>query len=178
VRAFSLAFLGELVGARGLRGALRLRGGVDGPETLAGVTRLYLRREGEAAPGRSFALEAVAAGRAGELVLSLAGVAEREAALALRGCLAFAECAELAPLAAGEWREHELVGCSVEAEDGSPLGRVRGIWRTGGPDVLVVEAEGGREHLVPAAFLRAVDLAARRAVVEVLPGLLDPGEEA
>jgi 16S rRNA processing protein RimM len=166
------------VGTRGLRGALRVRGGVDGPETLAGVTQLQLRCAGEAAPGRSFALEAVAAGRAGELLLNLAGVAERDAALALRGCLAYARAAELPPLPAGEWREHELVGCAVEAVDGRPLGRVRGIWHTGAPDVLVVEAEGGREHLVPAAFLRAVDVAARRAVVELPPGLLEPGEEA
>ena len=64
----------------------------------------------------------------------------------------------------------------MEAEDGTPVGVVTGIWETGAPDVLVLEAEGGGERLLPAALLRRVDVEARRAVVELLPGLFDePG---
>jgi ribosomal 30S subunit maturation factor RimM len=58
------------------------------------------------------------------------------------------------------------------AEDGAPVGRIRDIWRTGAPDVLVIEDAAGREVLVPAALLRRVDVAGRLAVVDLLPGLL------
>ena len=35
------------------------------------------------------------------------------------------------------------------------------------------ECEGDREHLIPAALMRDVDLEARRVVAEILPGLLE-----
>ena len=55
------------------------------------------------------------------------------------------------------------------------VGEIRGIWETGASDLLVIAAPGGREHLVPVALLRDVDLAAGRVVVELLPGLLEDG---
>jgi 16S rRNA processing protein RimM len=53
---------------------------------------------------------------------------------------------------------------------------VKEIWETGAHDVLVVEGEDGRRVLLPAAreFLREVDVAGRRVVIDVIPGLLDP----
>jgi 16S rRNA processing protein RimM len=58
---------------------------------------------------------------------------------------------------------------------------VRELWETGAHDVLVVEEGGGRVHLIPAAeaFLRLVDPAARRIVIDPPPGLLadDPKAE-
>ena len=42
----------------------------------------------------------------------------------------------------------------------------------------MVAAADGREHLVPAALLRDVDLAARRVVVELLPGLIGDASPA
>jgi 16S rRNA processing protein RimM len=83
------------------------------------------------------------------------------------------QAAELEALPAGEYYGYQLVGCRVEGQDGVPVGTVREIWETGGPDLLIVEGEGGREHLLPAALLREVDVEGRRAVVELLPGLLD-----
>ena len=71
------------------------------------------------------------------------------------------------------WRAGtELLGCRVESEQGQALGRIRDIWRTGAPDVLVIEDARGGELLVPAALLRRVDKAERLVVVELLPGLL------
>ena len=57
---------------------------------------------------------------------------------------------------------------------------MRELWETGAHDVLVVEESGGRVHLIPAAepFLRLVDPAARRIVIEPVPGLLADDPEA
>jgi 16S rRNA processing protein RimM len=108
--------------------------------------------------------------------LRLRGVADRDAAEALRGLLVLAERELLPPLAEGEHYWFELIGCRVETTAGEPIGSVREIWETGAHDVLVVEAEDGTRRLVPAAqeLLKEVDIEGRRVVVEPIPGLLDP----
>ncbi len=149
---------------------------------LEGIPRLILAGEpgeggggGAAGEGQEvcYAVESVAPGRRGELRVALEGVEDRDAAEALRGRRVLVEAAELEALPAGEYYGYQLVGCRIEGQDGALVGTVREIWETGGPDLLVVEGEGGREHLLPAALLREVDVEGRRAVVELVPGLLD-----
>jgi 16S rRNA processing protein RimM len=147
-----------------------------GPEVLERVPRLILAGEpGEAVAGPEvcYPVESVAPGRRGELRMALEGVEDRDAAEALHGRWVLVETAELESLSAGEYYGYQIVGCRVESQDGMPVGTVREIWETGGPDLLVVQGEGGREHLLPAALLREVDVEGRRAVIELLPGLLD-----
>ena len=153
--------MGRVSGAHGVKGQLRIGLDADDADTLRDVTRLVLAGERPDAPDSRYEIESLGAGRAAE---------------ALRGREVFVAKAELAPLAEGEHYGHELIGCRLEDESGAPLGQVRDIWATGAPDVLIVDGEDGREHLIPAALLREVDPAGGRAVVEVLPGLLDPEE--
>ena len=171
-----LVSLGRVTAPHGVRGQLRLRIDSDDPETLLGVTRLVLAGERPDAPESSYEVESLAPGRAGELRATLRGVTTREAAEALRGREAFARADELAPLPEGEHYGHELIGCRLEDEHGALVGHVRDIWSTGAPDILIVDAEDGRERLVPAALLKDVDVAGRRAVAEIPPGLFDPDE--
>ncbi len=83
----------------------------------------------------------------------------------------------LEPLAPGEYYGYQLMGCRVERVDGREIGVVRDIWPTGEANVLVIEGEGGVEHLIPAAeeLLREIDIEGRRIVVDVIPGLLESG---
>ncbi len=55
---------------------------------------------------------------------------------------------------------------------GEVVGRVTGLYETGGVDVLVVTGERG-EKLVPLAPYVTVDREARRIVVDPPEGLLD-----
>ncbi len=173
--------VGRVVGAHGLRGELRVRMLGETNDNLdAGVSVKLAREEGDpkAVEAR---VRAIGSGRRGEARLTLDGVDSREAAEALRGRLVLAPAGHLEPLAEGEYYQYELVGCRVEDGCGRNLGVVSGIWETGAPDVLVVKDESaGREHLIPAAgaFLREVDLEARRIVVDAPPGLLDAGTDA
>jgi 16S rRNA processing protein RimM len=146
------------------------------PDVLQEIPRLILADEpGEGGEGREvcYPVESVAQGRRGELRVALEGVEDREAAEALRGRQVLVEAKELEALPEGEYYGYQIMGCRVESQDGAPVGTVRQIWETGGPDLLVVEGEDGREHLVPVALLCEVDVEGRRAVVELLPGLLD-----
>jgi 16S rRNA processing protein RimM len=107
--------------------------------------------------------------------MTLAGVADRESAERLRGKLVVVEASQLEALPEGEYYSYQLVGCRVEGADGQSIGTVREVWPTGAVDVLVVEGKTGVRQLIPAAEdqLRAVDIEARRIVIEILPGLLD-----
>jgi 16S rRNA processing protein RimM len=165
--------LGRVVGAHGLRGAIRVRYFAEGPENLLAVKRVALGRSESDGEAEAFDVGAVAPGRPGELRMELVGLRGRDAALALKGRLVLVAPGELATLPAGEYYGYQLLGCRVEDEAGRALGVVREIWETGPSDVLVVE-EGERRHLVPAAFLRCLDPAARLIVVEIPPGLIGP----
>jgi 16S rRNA processing protein RimM len=169
------AVAGHVVGAHGLRGELRVRCGADAREPLLGARRVTLLRAGEVAGGLAFEVRAAAPGRRGEVRLALAGVGRREEAEALLGRLVALDPAALEAPGPDEYYGYQLVGCRVERQDGAPIGRVSGIWPTGGADLLVVADPAGAEHLIPAArdLLLEVDLAGRRIVIDAIPGLIE-----
>jgi 16S rRNA processing protein RimM len=171
--------LGEVVGAHGTRGALRVLVLGDGPENLLRAPALALvdpEAGAEDPAARDREVVAARPGRTGEVRLELRGIESREAAQAARGLLVAAETRHLAPLPSGEHYWFELVGCTVESHDGRRLGTVRALLATGAHDVLVLEDERGGELLLPAAaeLLKEVDVEVKRIVIEVPEGLLDP----
>jgi 16S rRNA processing protein RimM len=168
--------LGEVIGAHGTQGELRVAVLGDGPANLLRVRSLVLLGAEDAPDPGEREVESARAGRPGEVRMRLAGVASREAAQALAGLRVAARPEQLEPLENGEHYWFQLVGCAVEAHDGRALGTVRALWETGAHDVLVVEDETGREVLLPAAadLLREVDVERGRIVIEVPEGLLDP----
>jgi 16S rRNA processing protein RimM len=171
--------LGRVAGPHGVRGWVRVRYFGEGPGHLLGVERVALsRREDDPAPAER-EVEESGPGRPGEVRMRLAGVRTREEAEALRGWFLSGPRAALEALPPGEHYWFELVGCRAELPDGRTLGTVRELWATGAHDVLVVEGEKGRRHLIPAAdaFLAEVDVAAKRIRIQPIPGLLE-GEEA
>jgi 16S rRNA processing protein RimM len=167
--------VGRVVSAHGLRGELRVRSDCVAALTGSRALRVRLARdEGDREP-QEYEIEEVRPGRDGECRVTLAGVAARCAAEALRWCALWMRRSDLPALERGEFYQADLVGCRVEDSGGREIGVVRGIWETGAPDVLVIEGAGGREILVPAAeaLLREVDLAGGRLVIDAPPGLLD-----
>lgn len=90
------------------------------------------------------------------------------------GCLVIPEGDEF-PLDDDQFYEHRLVGSMVITATGREVGRVTRLMRTGGTDLLVIEGNGGREHLVPFAdaICTEVDVGARRITIDPPDGLLD-----
>jgi len=171
--------LGRIVGAHGLRGQIRVRYFGDGPDNLLDCSDLWLGESREDTGARRYEVTGGGTGRGGEARLALRGINDREAATALRGSLVLVDEARLEALPEGEYYWHQLVGCRVEGDDGSAIGHVKEIWETGAHDVLVVEDEAGKRHLLSTAreLLPEIDLEARRIVVKMLPGLIDREEE-
>ena len=168
--------IGEIVGAHGLRGEVRVRITGDSADHLLDAEVLWLGRGPEVAATRRVVVQGGGPGRGGELRLRLEGVEDRDAAEAMKGLRIMTETSALPKLPSGEFYWHELVGCRVESETGFVAGRVQEIWATGAHDVLVVLDDLGVRRLVPtaAALMKSIDLEARRIVVADLPGLLDP----
>jgi 16S rRNA processing protein RimM len=108
--------------------------------------------------------------------VQLADVRTPGDATALFGELLYVRRDEAANLPRGSYFEHEVVGLRVETAEGRALGTVAEILRTGANDVYVVRGDLG-EVLIPAVrhVVKRVEMASRRIVVELIPGLL-PGE--
>ena len=80
----------------------------------------------------------------------------------------------LAPLEAGAYYVHDLVGCAVETISGESVGEVRRVEGGAGASVLSVEGRRG-EVLVPLAadICIEVDIAGRRIRINPPEGLLE-----
>jgi 16S rRNA processing protein RimM len=142
----------------------------DFPAQLRRRKRLYL--------GDGFrAVDVVAIrGHGDHLIVQLADVTSPAGAVALFGELLYVRRDEAATLPRGSYFEHEVVGLRVETAGGRDLGTVTEILRTGANDVYVVRGDLG-EVLIPAVrhVVRRVEIANRRIIVEIIPGLL-PGD--
>jgi len=168
--------LGEVAGAHGLRGELRVRVAGDSPDHLLEVEAIWLSRRVADPEARRYAVIDRGLARAGEVRLRLRGIDHRDQVQPLVGQLVTAPSSILPALPEGEFYWYELIGCRVESESGEVAGTVREIWETGAHDVLMVEDEDGVRRLLPTAaeLMKRVDLEARQIVVVDLPGLLTP----
>lgn len=114
------------------------------------------------------------------LLVTFEEVADRNVAEAVRGLLLAVEVdPDEKPEDPEEFYDHQLVGLRVVTTDGNTVGEVGSVVHGAAQDLLVVNAEDGREVLVPfvAALVPEVDLAGRRVVVADRPGLLTPLDE-
>lgn len=105
--------------------------------------------------------------------MSFEGIESRTEADRRRGPL-YVTAEELRPLEAGEFWEHDLVGCEVVDDGGALLGEIVGVVSGPAQDLLVVNATAG-QRLVPlvAAIVVSVDQAAGRVTINPPEGLLD-----
>jgi 16S rRNA processing protein RimM len=107
-----------------------------------------------------------------------AGVDDANAAAALVGSTLAIE-RNAVVLRRDEYLDDDLIGCAVIDTNGTTRGAVVGVEHYPAQDVLLV---GDTRAMLPMvrAFIRTIDIDARRIVVDVPPGLLDPeqAEEA
>ena len=69
----------------------------------------------------------------------------------------------------------DMIGSTVEDEEGKVLGTLTDVMQTGANDVYIVEDENGKELLFPAIkqCVLKVDVEEKKILVHVMPGLLD-----
>jgi 16S rRNA processing protein RimM len=163
--------VGRITGAHGLKGALRLRPDNPDSDTLEQVARVFLESAGQA---REFRLTAMTRLNATTRRITLEGVADVNAAEALKGAVVMLAPEDVPAAKPGEFYYYEAIGCEVFLTDGSRIGTIEEIFSTGAHDIWVVR-DSKREVLVPVIedVVKAMDFAARRVTIEPIPGLLD-----
>ncbi|MTJ81803.1 MAG: 16S rRNA processing protein RimM [Telmatospirillum sp.] len=153
--------VGVVLGAHGLKGAVRIKSFTADPadvaaygpvEDLTGTRRFRIR---------------VLSETKGVVTAVLDGIADRTAAEGLKGVRLHVERDRLPEAGEEEFYYSDLVGLAVERVDGTPMGKVKGVFDFGGGDVIDIDGPGG-PVMVP--FTRAavpvVDIAGGRLVVD------------
>jgi 16S rRNA processing protein RimM len=166
-----LVTIARIVRPRGLRGEVIADVLTDFPDRFANLKDVIgVREDGTRSDlkieGFFFQKE--------RIVLRFAGVDSIELAEGLRNieiCIPESSAAELEE---DEFFDWQLAGCEVTTVEGTRIGTVREIMRTGGTEILVVE-EGDREILIPfaEAICPEVDIENKRILVDPPEGLLE-----
>lgn len=166
----NLLILGRVVGAWGIRGAVRVRSFTDLPGLVSRGQSVILRgRRGES----EVILDEIRPLK--HLVVArFQGIENRDTAEALKGydiCIPRG----LAPrLPDASYYHYDILGLLVQTEAGEKLGEIVDIWPSDAHDWYVVRRDG-KEWLLPAvrAFILEVDLTRRVMVVRPIGGLVD-----
>jgi 16S rRNA processing protein RimM len=166
-----LLVVGRINRPHGVRGAVIVEGISDWPERFRPGARLLL----EAAPSRFEEVTVQSCSpHKGGLLMSLSGVADRDSAEGLRGCLLFIPADEAAPLEEKEYWIHDLIGMSVVNEEGGRLGVVTDYSSGTTQDLLLVEDNNGKDFAIPfvSEFIKRIDRESSAITVRVIEGLV------
>ncbi len=165
-----LVVLGQVLGAWGLRGAVKVKGLTDIPTLLSPGKSVVLRGP---RGGSEVLLKEIRPLRH-LLVAKFQGVDDRKSAEALKGYEICIPRALAPPLPELVYYHCDIVGLKVETETGAGLGEIVDIWPSDAHDLYVVRGDAG-EWLLPAvrAFVLQVDLARRVMVIRPIKGLVD-----
>jgi 16S rRNA processing protein RimM len=163
-----IVVLGKIVGACGLRGAVKVHPFADDPLAWAKLPQWWVGREGLAAeqwrptPVRRCKVSGE------QLVAELECLTDRNASEAAKGLLVGVPRAALPPVAKDEYYWADLVGLEVRNGADQSLGRVLGLIETPANAVLRVGDGEKDEQLLPfvAAVVLDVDLAAKTMRVD------------
>jgi len=153
--------VGVILGAHGLKGAVRIKSFTERPVDVAA----YGAVEDEAG-GRRFRLRLVGEAK-GAVMAQIEGIGERDAAEALKGQKLYVAKANLPVPGEEEFYCSDLVGLMATLADGTPMGTVKEVFDFGGGDVIEIVGPNGAVMLpFTKAVVPVVDVAGGRLVIE------------
>jgi len=150
--------MGRVAGSYGVRGWVKVAPDDGAEESLAGAKEWWIGAEAYAVSGARI--------HGATVVGKLAGLENREQALALKGRTVAVRRDALPEPGEGRYYLADLVGLEVVNERGEALGVVKRTYSNGAHDVI--EVAGDRTRLIPwvAAVVKDVDLLRKRVEVE------------
>jgi 16S rRNA processing protein RimM len=167
----NLVCVGMIVGAHGVRGAVKVKSFTENPEDVTAYGPLSDQRG-----ARRFVLTPIGAVR-GNVLAEIEGVTDRNAAEALRGVRLHVDRSVFPPAGEDEFYHADLIGMTAESTTGVPLGTVRAVYNHGAGDVIELALPTGAMVALPftKAVVPVVDLAGRRIVADPPEGALPEG---
>lgn len=158
--------LGHVAGAHGIRGEVVIKTYTSDPADIEAYGPLT-----DATGTKSYKLKVVRVTPKG-VVVRIAGVADRNAAEALKGTALHVPRLALGETAAGEYFYNDLIGLEAVDPAGSHMGRITAVENFGAGDLLEIQFDGTlKTEFVPFAEANVpqVDIAAGRVTVIMPP---------
>lgn len=179
----ALVAIGEVLGAHGIGGELRVGFLTDFPERFVKLKRVFVTAatggvQGEGQTVKEFPVEKARL-HGNVALLKLAGIDDRSTAMSLKGSLIQVQEDELMPLPEGHYYVHHLIGLGVFTVEGVRVGTLRDVLTMPGNDVYVVRRdEGGSrrdEVLIPAVrhIVKEIDPERGVIIIDPIEGLID-----
>ena len=167
-----LVVIARIVKTRGLRGEVVADLLTDFPERFEGLDGVVVRPV-NGGDQRELKIEKFWFQK-GRVILKFAGLDTIEAAETLRDTDVCVPEADAVELENDEFFDWQLAGCKVETIDGTAIGEVTEVMRTGGTEILVVKG-GEKEYLIPFAESICTDVDVEKKLIRIDPpeGLLE-----
>jgi 16S rRNA processing protein RimM len=165
--------IGKIVNTHGIKGEVKVWSQTDFPDVRfkAGSKLLMFPPES----GQPITIEVLSSREQKNLfVLKLKGFDHIDQVEKFKGWELKVSEAERVPLPEGEYYFRDIVGCTVESDEGKQLGIITDILSPGANDIWVVKQTKGKDLLLPVIddVVLDVDIAARKIKVHLLEGLL------
>ena len=162
--------IGRVIRAHGVKGEISIRVLTDFPERFETTEWVYLGNEFEAT---AYRVEKHRWHKK-NILLTLAGITDRNQAGQLKGQLVQVPIEEAMPLPEGSYYLYQLMGLQVITTAGNNLGSVTDIIETGANDVYVIKKDGQGEILLPAIpdVVKSIDIEQGQMIVELIDGLI------
>ena len=164
--------LGHVASAHGIRGDVVVRAHTGDPEDLGSYGLLS-----DASGTRTFEIAQLRVTAKG-VVVRFKGIADRNAAEAMRGMELYVPRAALPPTDDGSYYHVDLIGLEAVSQEGTNVGRVIAVQNFGAGEMLEIKRPGEAETVyVPFTdtFAPTVDIAAGRVVV-IIPEMVGEPE--
>lgn len=156
--------VGAFHGPHGVRGQLRLASYTDDPVALFDYVPLSDEKD-----TKSFDIKKQGVAKKG-FIVSVGGVADRNAAEALRGTKLFVDRDMLPETESdeGEYYFSDLLGLKVKDQEGKEIGEVQAVHDFGAGDILEIRPAEGKSFMLPFKedFIPVIDIDA--GVVEAI----------
>ncbi|MBV8239175.1 MAG: 16S rRNA processing protein RimM [Hyphomicrobiales bacterium] len=164
--------IGVVVGAHGVKGAVRIKPFTEDPADLTSYGPLSTET------GQKWRLKGASIDGKGVVTAKIDGVEDRNQAEALKGAKLFIERGALPEAEEDEFYIADLIGLPAESLSGEPLGIIKAVFDFGAGEIVEVAGDQG-SILVPftKAAVPVVDIKAKRVVIDP-PVLVDAGRES
>ncbi len=164
----SRVLLGVVAAPHGVRGLVRIKSYTEDAKAVASYGPLT-----DESGKKEYRVEALSVAR-GAVLARIEGVADRDAAEALRGLRLYVERGRLPETGEREWYEADLIGLSAVGRDGRDWGKVTAFHDFGAGPVMEVSAGlmlPFTDEVVP-----EIDVEGGKVVVDPPPSLLAAGD--
>src|SRR5689334_22234695 len=166
--------VGRVVRAHGVTGEIVVEIRTDDPDIRFAPGSPLRGRPSRGGAESRYVIDSVR-DHGGRLLVRLEGVADRNAADALRGTVFIVDSADLPPIEdPDEFYDHQLEGLQVVTTAGAAVGSVAEVLHTAAGELLSVRSDEG-DVLVPfvSAIVMSVSLADKTIVIDPPDGLLE-----